>query len=194
MERGVISALLALLNVKSPKYTEKSAPKDVDWLGIALLALFVGCLQYVLEKGQEEDWFNNSTITVLAVLSALGCFLFIWRESTYRNPVVHLKVLSNGNLRIGTIMSFILGFGLYGTTFIIPLYTQATLGWTATQAGLLLVPAALTTAFMMPFIGRLLQKGVDGTWLAAIGMVMFFCFCYWGHNIMTPDTGKGAFF
>src|SRR5678815_1509664 len=81
---GVIATLLTLQFVRSPRYTERSAAKDIDWTGIGLLAIFVGCLQYVLEKGQEEDWFNNSTITTLAVLSALGCFFFIWRESTYR--------------------------------------------------------------------------------------------------------------
>src|SRR4030095_10549334 len=191
---GVIATLLTLQFVKSPKYTEKSAPRDVDWIGIALLATFVGCLQYVLEKGQEEDLFSNSTITILAVLSVLGCFFFIWRESTYRNPVVHLKVLSNGNLRIGTIMSFILGFGLYGSTFIIPLYTQSILGWTATQAGLLFVPAALTTAFMMPLIGQMLQKGVKQQYLVSLGLLLFFFFCMWGYKILTPDTSKQAFF
>jgi DHA2 family multidrug resistance protein len=156
--------------------------------------MFVGCLQYVLEKGQEKDWFNDSTITVLTVLSVLGCFFFIWRQSTYRNPIVNLKVLSNGNLRIGTIMSFILGFGLYGSTFIIPLYTQSILGWTATQAGLLFVPAALTTAVMMPFIGQMLQRGVKQQYLVSLGLLTFFFFCFWGHNILTPDTPKSTFF
>src|SRR5678809_802916 len=89
---GVIATLLTLQFVRSPKYAEKSLARDVDWLGIGLLAGFVGCLQYVLEKGQEEDWFHNSTIIILTVLSVFGCFFFIWRESTYRNPVVHLKV------------------------------------------------------------------------------------------------------
>ena len=191
---GVIATLLTLQFVKSPKYTERSAAKDVDWLGIGLLALFVGSLQYVLEKGQEKDWFNDPTITLLAVLSTLGCFFFIWRQTTYRNPIVHLKVLSNGNLRIGTIMSFILGFGLYGSTFIIPLYTQSILGWTATQAGLLFVPAALTTAFMMPFIGQMLQKGVKQQYLVSLGLLTFFFFCFWGHNVLTPDTPKSTFF
>ena len=97
-------------------------------------------------------------------------------------------------LRIGTILSFILGFGLYGSTFIIPLYTQSILGWTATQAGLLFVPAALTTAFMMPLIGQLLQKGVKQQYLVALGMLLFFFFCFWGYKILTPDTGKDAFF
>jgi len=167
---GVIAALLTLQFVKSPKYTEKSVARDIDWIGIGFLALFVGSLQYVLEKGQEKDWFNDSTITILAVLSALGCFFFIWRETIFRNPIVNLRVLSNGNLRIGTIMSFILGFGLYGSTFIIPLYTQSILGWTATQAGLLFVPAALTTAFMMPIIGQLLQKGAKQQYLVSLGL------------------------
>jgi DHA2 family multidrug resistance protein len=167
---------------------------DIDWLGIALLSVFVGSLQYVLEKGHDDDWFNSNTIITLTVVAIFGAFFFIWRELTFRNPVVNLRALRNGNLRVGTILSFIMGFGLYGTTFIIPLYTQATLGWTATQAGLLLVPAALTTAFMMPIIGRLLQAGAKQQILAALGMLMFFFFCFWGYKLLTPDTGKDAFF
>jgi DHA2 family multidrug resistance protein len=87
-----------------------------------------------------------------------------------------------------------LGFGLYGSTFIIPLYTQTTLGWTPVQSGELLVPSALTTAFMMPIIGRILQKGVKQQYLVSLGMLLFFFFCYWGYRILTPDTGEGAFF
>lgn len=191
---GVIATLLTLQYVRSPKYSEKSSMGNIDWAGIGLLAVFVGSLQYILEKGQEEDWYSSSTIIILTVMSILGGFFFIWREMTFRNPIVQLKVLRNGNLRVGTILSFILGFGLYGSTFIIPLYTQATLGWTATQAGLLFVPAALTTAFMMPVIGQLLQKGAKQQYLVASGMVLFFFFCMWGYKILTPDTGKPAFF
>lgn len=191
---GVIATLLTLQFVRSPKYANKSAVSDIDWIGIGLLAVFVGSLQYILEKGHEEDWFSSSTVTTLAVVAVFGFFFFIWRELTFRNPVVNLRVLNNRSLAVGTVLSFIMGFGLYGTTFIIPLYTQATLGWTATQAGLLLVPAALTTGILMPFIGRMLQKGVSGIWLASVGMVMFFFFCFWGYKILTPDTGSQAFF
>jgi MFS transporter, DHA2 family, multidrug resistance protein len=191
---GIIATLMTLQFVRSPKYAEKSSMRDIDWAGIGLLAVFVGSLQYILEKGQEDDWFNSSTIIVLAVTSILGGFFFIWREMTFRNPVVRLRVLKNGNLRVGTILSFILGFGLYGSTFIIPLYTQSTLNWTATQAGLLFVPAALTTAFMMPFIGQLLQRGAKQQYLVALGMLLFFFFCMWGYKILTPDTGKSDFF
>lgn len=191
---GIIAALLTLQFVRSPKYAEKSSTSEIDWAGIGLLAVFVGSLQYILEKGQEEDWFNNSTIIVLTVISILGAFFFIWRETVYRNPVVQLKVLKNGNLRIGTILSFIMGFGLYGSTFIIPLYTQSILGWTATQAGLLFVPAALTTAVMMPLIGKLLQTGIKQQYLVSAGMLLFFFFCMWGYKILTPDTGREEFF
>ncbi|MBI3720362.1 MAG: DHA2 family efflux MFS transporter permease subunit [Sphingobacteriales bacterium] len=191
---GIIATLLTLQFVRSPKYAEKTTASDIDWLGIGLLALFVGSLQYVLEKGHDEDWFSSSLIIFFTVMAVLGAFFFVWRELTYRNPVVNLRVLKNGNLRVGTILSFIMGFGLYGSTFIIPLYTQASLGWTATQAGLLMIPATLTTAFLMPFIGRLLQAGVRQQLMAAAGMFVFFVFCMWGYKILTPDTGKDAFF
>jgi DHA2 family multidrug resistance protein len=191
---GVIACLLTLQFVRSPKYGEKSLVADIDWLGIALLAMSVGSLQYVLERGHDEDWFNSNAIIVLTVTAILGLFFFIWRELTFRNPIVQLRVLKNGNLRIGTILSFILGFGLYGSTFIIPLYTQSTLGWTAQQAGMLMIPAALTTAITMPLIGQLLQKGVPQQYLVAMGLLLFSCFSFWGYKILTPDTGESNFF
>lgn len=191
---GVIATLLTLQYVRSPKYGEKSAVADVDWLGIALLAITVGSLQYVLEKGQDDDWFSDNLIVFLTVAAGLGLYLFIWRELTVKKPIVELRVLKNGNLRVGTILSFIMGFGLYGSTFIIPLYTQTILGWTAQQSGMLMVPAALTTAFMMPIIGTLLQKGVPQQYLAASGFILFAVFTFWGYAIITPNTNADDFF
>lgn len=191
---GVIAALLTMQFVRSPKYGEKKAASEIDWWGIAFLAMAVGSLQYVLERGQEDDWFNNTAILILGVLAVLGFFFFIWRELVYKNPIVELRVLKNGNLRVGTALSFLLGFGLYGSTFIIPLYTQGIMGWTATQSGVLMLPAALMTAFSMPVIGKLLEKGVPQQYLIAFGMIMFFAFSLWGYKVLTPDTGKDAFF
>jgi MFS transporter, DHA2 family, multidrug resistance protein len=191
---GIIASLLTLQFVRSPKYGAKSLARNIDWIGIALLALAVGSLQYVLEKGHDDDWFNSNTITILAVLAVFGMFFFIWRELSFKNPIVELRVLKNGNLRVGTILSFIMGFGLYGSTFIIPLYTQATLGWTAQQSGMLMIPAALTTAFMMPLIGQMLQKGVRQQYLVALGMLLFFVYSFWGYKIISPDTSKENFF
>ncbi|WP_298741243.1 DHA2 family efflux MFS transporter permease subunit [uncultured Chitinophaga sp.] len=191
---GVIATLLTLQFVRSPKFAEKKAANEIDWWGIAFLAMAVGSLQYVLERGQEDDWFSDGTIATLAVVSVLGFFFFVWRELVYKNPIVELRVLKNGNLRIGTVLSFVMGFGLYGSTFVIPLYTQGIMGWTATQSGLLMLPAALMTAFMMPFIGQLLGKGVSQPLLIAIGMLAFFVYSFWGYKIISPDTGKDAFF
>src|SRR3978361_275305 len=140
---GVIATLLTLQFVRSPKYAEKKSRSEIDFLGIALLAISVGSLQYVLEKGYDDDWFNSSLIIALTVVAVFGLFFFIWRELSYKNPIVELRVLKNGNLRIGTILSFIMGFGLYGSTFIIPLYTQTLLGWTAQQSGVLQFPSPL---------------------------------------------------
>jgi len=147
-----------------------------------------------LEKGHDDDWFSSGTIILLTVTAVFGLFFFIWRELSFRKPIVELRVLQNGNLRVGTILSFIMGFGLYGSTFIIPLYTQATLGWTAQQAGMLMIPSALTTAFMMPIIGQMLQKGVKQQYLVALGMLIFFIYSFWGYKILTPDTDSHAFF
>ncbi|MBS1597915.1 MAG: DHA2 family efflux MFS transporter permease subunit [Bacteroidetes bacterium] len=191
---GIIATYLTLTYVRSPKYGEKSHVNDVDWAGILFLILTVGSLQYVLEKGQENDWFSNEAIRIFTGLAFVGLICFLWRELSFRNPIVELRVLKNGNLRVGTGLSFVLGFGLYGSTFIIPLYTQTLLGWTATQSGLLLIPATITTAFMMPIIGRLLQKGVSQPLLVAIGMALFCIYSFWGYRILTPDTGKEAFF
>ena len=191
---GIIATLLTLSFVRSPKYGEKLKANQVDWIGIVLLSAFVGSLQYVLEHGQQDDWFNDVWITRLTVLSFLGLYFFIWRQLTYKHPIVNLKVLKNSNLRVGVIMSFIMGFGLYGSTFIIPIYTQSILGWTATDAGLLLIPSSLTVAFMMPLIGKMIQRGVPQTYLVSVGFLAFFIFTYWMHNMMTPDTGEEYMF
>src|SRR5207344_190066 len=191
---GVIATLLTLQYVRNPNYGTKSATSDIDWLGIALLAASVGSLQYVLEKGQDDDWFSSSAIVILSCTAFLGAFFFIWRELTFRNPIVNLRVLKNGNLRIGTGLTFLLGFGLYGSTFIIPVYTQSILGWTAFQSGMLLVPAAITTAFLMPVIGKILSKGVPQQFLVSLGMLFFAMFCFWGYFILTNATPSENFF
>ncbi|PJE43861.1 MAG: MFS transporter [Flavobacterium sp.] len=191
---GIIATLLTLSFVRSPKYGEKLKAHQVDWIGIVLLSAFIGSLQYVLEHGQQDDWFNDEWIMRLSVLSVVGLFFFVWRQLSYAYPIVNLKVLKDSNLRVGVVMSFIMGFGLYGSTFIIPIYTQSILGWTATDAGLLLVPSSITVAIMMPFIGKLIQRGVPQTYLVAMGFLSFFIFTYWMHNIMTPDTGEEHMF
>lgn len=191
---GIIATFLTITFVKSPKYGEKLKANQVDWWGIVFLASFIGSLQFVLEHGQQDDWFNDNLIVFLSCVSVFGLLAFIWRESTYKYPIVNLSVLKDSNLRIGTIMTFILGSGLYGSTLIIPIYTQSVLGWTATDAGLLLIPGSITTAIMMPFIGKMIQKGVPQGYMVAAGFFVFFIFTFWMRNIITPDTGAEHMF
>jgi DHA2 family multidrug resistance protein len=191
---GIIAAILTMMFVKSPKYGDKLKASQVDWWGIFFLASFIGSLQFVLEHGQQDDWFNDSLITGLSVVSVFGLLLFIQRELTYKHPIVNLKVLKNTNLKVGTIMSFIMGFGLYGSTFIVPIYTQSVLGWSATDAGLLLIPSSITTGIMMPFIGKMIQRGVPQAYMVAVGFLIFFFFTFWMHNIITPDTSADEMF
>ncbi len=109
---GIVATLLTLQFVRSPKYKKKTLTKHIDFLGIALLAVAVGSLQYVLEKGHDDDWFNDNIIITLTVAAVLGFFFFIWRELTYENPIVELRVLKNGNLRVGTVLILFTRFWL----------------------------------------------------------------------------------
>jgi DHA2 family multidrug resistance protein len=191
---GIIATILTLLFVKNPKYGEKLKASQVDWWGIILLTLCIGSLQFVLEHGQQDDWFENNLIVVLSLMFIFGLIFFIWRELIYEHPIVNLRVLKDANLRVGTVMSFIMGFGLFGSTFIIPIYTQSILGWTALDAGLLLLPSSIATALMMPIIGKLIERGISQKYLAAGGFALFFIYSYWMQDIMTPDTGEEHMF
>ncbi|MBV8253602.1 MAG: DHA2 family efflux MFS transporter permease subunit [Chitinophaga sp.] len=191
---GIVAALLTMQFVRSPQYEEKRSASQVDWLGIFLLAVGIGSLQFVLEKGQEEDWFSSALIIILSVIAVFGIFFFIWRQWVYQYPVVELRVLRNGNLRIGVILSFIMGFGLFGSTFVIPLYTQSLLGWTAQQSGMLQLPSTIFVAVMMPVVAILIQKGVPQKYLIAIGMTVFFIYSLLSYKVLGPDTSSADFF
>jgi len=191
---GIMATILTLAYVKSPNFGGKRALGDIDWWGIFFLILAVGSLQFVLEKGQEHDWFENGWIITMAVVAFLGTYLFVWRELVATSPAVDLRVLKDRNLAIGTVLSFILGFGLYGSTFVIPLFTQNSLHWTALQSGLMLVPSSVATGMMMPIVGRMIQGGVPQKYLIAVGFSIFFGYSLWAYSIITPTTAEGNFF
>jgi DHA2 family multidrug resistance protein len=191
---GIIATLLTLQYVRSPQYEEKRPASQVDWWGIGLLTVGVSSLQFVLEKGQEDDWFSSTLIIALSISAFLGLYLFVWRELSYKYPIVNLRVLKNGNLRIGVMLSFVMGLGLFGSTFVIPLYTQSLLGWTAQQSGMLQLPSTLFVAVMMPVVAILIQKGVPQKYLIAVGMCIFFIYSYLSYKVLTPHTSSGDFF
>ncbi len=191
---GIVATILTLTFLRSPKYGDKLSARQVDWWGMGLLASFVGSLQYVLENGQQDNWLQSKLIIFLAIVSIFSLVFFIWRELVYEHPIVNLRVLRDKNLRVGTILTFVLGVGLFGSNFILPIYTQSTLGWTATAAGLLMIPGSITTGLMMPIAGKMLERNVSPKYLICIGLTIFFLFTLWMAHLMTPDTGGEYFF
>lgn len=151
----------------------------VDWLGMGLLIAGIGGLQLFLEQGEQEDWFESRYILMVFIISVVSIIGFIWRELTVKNPIVDLRIVKKGNVSIGIVMSFILGFVLFGTVFIIPIYMQRFLGFTAQQTGALFTPGALLTGMCMPLVGMSLQKGAQPKFLIAAGFTITACFVFW---------------
>jgi MFS transporter, DHA2 family, multidrug resistance protein len=189
---GIAAVIMALLFLPADRVKGKRTDQKVDWLGIGLLVVAVGSLQTFLEEGEQNDWFNSSLITTLAVTAVIGLALFIWRELTTTNPAVDLRVLRNRSLAAGSLYSGILGMGLYGALFTVPLFAQGVLRFTATQTGWLLAPGALASAIVMIILGKISSK-VDARILIGIGAVGTTLVMFQLANI-TPQTGTDDLF
>ncbi|MES2265251.1 MAG: DHA2 family efflux MFS transporter permease subunit [Bacteroidota bacterium] len=184
-----VGALAAFLAYTFINETPKAEKRPIDWWGIGLLAVAVGSLQTILEKGESEDWFATTYITVLTVCAVLGTLLFIWRELSTDHPIVNFSIMRHRSFSVGMFTSFILGFGLYGSVFVFPVFCQNLLGFNAQQTGQLLFPGGLCTIFMMPFIGKMLNKGIPAQFMATAGMFLFFVFT-WMLSNSTLATGE----
>jgi DHA2 family multidrug resistance protein len=184
-----VGALAAFLAYTFINETPKSEKRPIDWWGIGLLAVAVGSLQTILEKGESEDWFATTYIIVLTVTAVLGTILFVWREMSTDHPIVNFAIMRHRSFSVGMFTSFILGFGLYGSVFVFPVFCQNLLGFNAQQTGQLLFPGGLCTIFMMPFIGKMLNKGIPAQFMATAGMFLFFVFT-WMLSNSTLATGE----
>jgi MFS transporter, DHA2 family, multidrug resistance protein len=166
----------------------------VDWIGITLLTVGLGSLQYVLEEGNQDDWFADQTILRLAVVAAVCLGTMLWWELSRRNrhPVVNFRVLKNRELAASIFLFVALGFGLYGGVFIFPLFTQSLLRFTPTETGLALLPGGLATAVTAMICGRLLngpRPMVDPRALIALGVAIFVV-AMWRLGHLTTDAGE----
>jgi MFS transporter, DHA2 family, multidrug resistance protein len=164
---GLTAALLSWLYVKEPEHARKVGA--IDWLGIGLLVAGLGALQTVLERGESEDWFSKRYIVVLTTVAAVSLIAFVVRELTAEHPVVDLRVLKSRKLAVAASLTFILGFALFATVFIVPVFTQRLLGYTAMKTGMLFLPGALVALFFLPIMGRVLMKGFPPEWMVIIG-------------------------
>ncbi|MBF0563238.1 MAG: DHA2 family efflux MFS transporter permease subunit [Alphaproteobacteria bacterium] len=143
---------------------------SIDYLGFSLLVIWVGCLQFVLDRGQQDDWFNSPLIIGMSVASVVALAAFIVWELGQDDPIVDLNLLAHRNFAVANLLMFVLGFVLLGTTVLLPEMVQRLMGYTATLAGLVITPGGLTIIFIMPIIGRILSH-VDARYLIAAGMV-----------------------
>lgn len=190
---GIVATFLTLTYIRNNPYDTKPEG-SIDWLGIFLLILGIGSLQLILEQGERNDWFESKFILTFTAFTIIGLFGFVWRELTAKNPIVDLRVLTKGNVAIGTFMNFILGFILFGSVFIYPIYMQRFLGFTAQMSGAMFIPGALLSGMLMPVIGTLLSKGMPPKLMIMFGFMTTAVFVFWSSFIFTTNTGADAMF
>src|SRR5438093_9119437 len=165
---GIVSLVMTKLYVFDPPYIERKSDK-VDYWGIGLLAVGVGALQFLLDKGQEEDWFSSDLMRVLLVLAVVGLVAFVARELKTEHPVVDLHVFKVRTYSAGVFLMTVLGFVLYGSLVLLPIMLQTLLGYPSLQAGIAMAPRGMGSFLAMPVIGVLVAR-VGARKLLALGL------------------------
>jgi len=189
---GILSLSLIYRFVYDPPYIRRCALR-VDAWGLGMLAVGMGALQIMLDKGQENDWFGSDLIKMLAVTALLFLAAFVIRELTVKDPIVHFRLLHYRTFAAGIGLVVTLGFVLYGSLVLLPLFMQTLLGWTATTAGMWTSPRGIATALCMPLVGYLLGKGWDGRWMLAFGFGVT-GLAFFGYSHMTLQSGTWDIF
>jgi MFS transporter, DHA2 family, multidrug resistance protein len=181
---AVAAIVWATIDINKP---DLSLLRHFDLLGMLLMATFLGCLQYAVEEGPGSDWLDDNTIRVAIVVSLVGGGLFFWRVLTYRQPIVDLRTFLNRNFAFGSFFTFVVGVGMYGTTYLVPLFLAQVRGYNALQIGLTIIVTGLVTMVMSPLstrIARLLDLRV----MLAIGFALF-AFSMYLTATLTNQTG-----
>jgi DHA2 family multidrug resistance protein len=169
---GLLALFMANLYIEDPPYLRQKFKGAIDFLGFGLMAVWLGTMQLVLDKGQEADWFGSTWIRVTAALCVAAFVAFIVRETRTREPIVQLKVLLNRTFSAGTLIAAMYGFSLYGVTALLPLYLQTLMGYSALDSGLAVSPRGLGSMLAMFVVGMLVNR-VNGLVLLAFGFIGF---------------------
>jgi DHA2 family multidrug resistance protein len=184
---GVLSLLLISQYVSDPHYLRRRS-FGVDVWGIGMLAVGMGALQIMLDKGQELDWFGSNLIRVLCVVALVCLTVFVLRELATKDPIVRFSLLRYRTFAAGVGLDTILGFALYGSLVLLPLFMQTLLGWTATTAGIWNSPRGIGVALCTPVVGYLLGRGWDGRRMLFIGLTLV-SLSLFGFARMTLESG-----
>ena len=166
---GVVGMTAALIDFDKPNV---KLFEQFDWWGLIFMAAFLGSLEYVLEEGQRYNWFDDDAITFFAVVSAVAAVAFFVRAFTASQPIVDLKAFTNRNFALGSMFSFVLGIGLYGLTYLYPLYLARVRGYDALMIGETMFVSGIAMFVCAPIVGRLMDK-VDSRILLVFGFMMF---------------------
>ncbi|MFC3691273.1 DHA2 family efflux MFS transporter permease subunit [Chenggangzhangella methanolivorans] len=172
---GAAATLLAwtLVDFDEPDY---ALLKKLDYVALAAMAMFLGSLEYVLEEGAKDDWFQDATIRTLSVTAVVGGVLFFWRSFTAETPLVDLRVYRDRNFAVGSILTFIMGIGLYGMTYLYPVFLGRVRGYDSLQIGETVFVSGLFMFLTAPVVG-ILSRRVDPRYLIAMGFCGFALSC-----------------
>src|SRR5262245_18273196 len=165
---GIASIIMTRLFVFDPPYLRRER-RGVDYWGMAMLVVGIGELQYVLDKGQQDDWFASRMITTLAITSAIALIALIIHELRIPEPIVELRLFKDRSYSVGVFLMTVLGFGLYGSLVLLPIMLQSLFGYPSMQAGEAMAPRGLGAFIMMPIVG-FLTAHVDARKLLAAGL------------------------
>jgi DHA2 family multidrug resistance protein len=165
---GIIAILMTRYFIFDPPYIRRSSGR-VDYWGIGMLALGIGALQILLDRGQEEDWFSSNWMTGLAIVSAIALLIFVIRELNVEHPVVELRVFKIQTFATGVFLMTVVGFVLYGSLVLLPIFLQTLLAYPAIQAGFAMAPRGLGSFIAMPIVGAIMVR-FDPRKLLVIGI------------------------
>src|SRR6195256_5918122 len=170
---GIASMVLSSRILVDPPHLIEAKKRvgPVDTVGLGLIAVGLGALEYVLDKGQEEDWFNSHTILIFSTIAAVALVSFVLWEWREEHPVVEVRLFRDRNFAVANLMMLVMGMALYGSTVLLPLYLQVWLGYSAQEAGMVLSPGGVIGILLLPLVGRLLSK-VDARYLIAFGFLV----------------------
>jgi DHA2 family multidrug resistance protein len=166
---------------------------EIDYLGIIFLMVTVGALQFMLEKGESEGWFDSKLINICAFLFVTGLAAFIYRETSIDQPVVNLRIFKNQTFTMSSIFTLVGGFGLFTSVFVYPIMVQRINGLTPTETGLSLMVPTFLGVFLFPMIGRFLSKGGKPLPFMISGILIYIIFGFVGGE-STSDMGRWDFF
>jgi DHA2 family multidrug resistance protein len=183
---------MVIKNVKREPRIDKHGNEiqpSLDTLGLALLVAGVGCLQYVLERGEADDWFSSRGILINSIIAATCLPTFVWWELRVKNPIINIRLFRDAAVQNGVLIMGFLGFFLYGLVFLLPVFLGRAFHYDATQIGSLFIPGSLVTMAMMPFIGKRMQAGDNPKTLILIGFLSIFV-CMFLLTRFSPQTPR----